>query len=437
MDTIIKQIDGVVAPQPNDEVFKPESTPAPSGKAHIKDGVQYNALGLESTADHKHVSKVWQDKCTPFPTYFDKVIALKQGKVDMTVPQSQVRFDKDLRLNDGKQFIESGLVSLAQKFTDYPSSSVRFDINEEDKTPDEITFDRLVCATRLNRGLDKNNKEWKKNHDEERKFLLRLRPEGDEQAVRFVGSDRYGIVDNDQLLQMICDSLPNEGLGKALTSHAGANIDRMYGNILIPDQMKSYPDSDYGVGIAFSNSEVGIRVAKVKPFLFRAICLNGCIWGRKNSKFEIHKKHIGDIDMTVLADRIHDVIHAALTEGNGLLEQMQNGFDVPVPENMIPTLIAYLTRENGLTFEQAKIWFQAFRVEPFESASGVVNALTRAAQFYEGETRWNMESLASVILTPSLTASKDAMQTQWQKLMGFAKDKVTEKDLEHVTVVRA
>jgi hypothetical protein len=65
------------------------------------------------------------------------------------------------------------------------------------------------------------------------------------------------VLDNLDALEFIADALPSgSNLNDALASHFFNNGDDIQGNILLPDYIKEQPDSDYGVGISFRNSEI-------------------------------------------------------------------------------------------------------------------------------------------------------------------------------------
>ena len=442
LESAQKMIEGI-APQPNDKVFKPtEGMSVGEGMAHVKDGVIFNAIGLESTADHKHVAKVWQEKCTPILDFADKIKKNHEGKVDERKPWSYLTLDSSLRLPDGRGFTKHGLASLVQ-MTPYPQASVDYHINEDDNNTAEI-------ARCLNKDLIARHEKWVESKNsrvtskfadqDEKDVLVRIRPElnSDESVVRYVGSSIYGVINNVDVMDMIIDGFKASPYGgdisKALASHTFDNLDVMHGNILIPDMMKAYPDSDYGVGLAFANSEIGTYNMKVSPFLFRAICYNGCIWGKQESVI-ISKKHLGAINMDEIRKEVYKNIILALTEGNDLLVQMDYSRESVVPMDLVPKVITYLADSNPkITVAMAKAWFNDFKVEPIESGFGVVNGLTRAAQRYDGDDRWLMESTAGSILTPSLTASKEAQNLHWAKIVDRASD-VSEKKVRKYTSV--
>jgi hypothetical protein len=218
-------------------------------------------------------------------------------------------------------------------------------------------------------------------------------------------------------MEMVANALPS--LNDALASHLFNDGDDIYGNILLPDYMKSEPDSDYGVGIAFKNSEIRNSTFKISPFLFRAICLNGMIWGRMNSEISVNQKHMGKIDLGDLQLQVTQAIKVALTQGNDMLTLLGYAKQVKVTNPV--AVIAQLARDEKMTIEQGKLWHKGYLDSLHErhgdvhekSAFGIINGLTRSAQDYTGASREEMETLASKILAPSIDSSLQEISKRW------------------------
>lgn len=374
-------------------------------------GTWFNAIGLESTQAHRHVAKQWQSKCTPFSDFVESVKAQADSKYDLVVPESNVRLKDSQTLTNGMGITKSGLSSL-NAFTDIPSSMVSF--LEEKGFGDDLT--RFV-----NSELDLREKMWANDGKNAREFRIRVRKDdaGYDNA-RAIVSGRYGVIDNHEAMEMIANALPS--LTDALASHISDDGDDIFGNVLLPDYMKSEPDSDYGVGIAFRNSEIKNSTFKVSPFLFRAICLNGMIWGRENSAIQINQKHLGNIDRNELQLAVTHAVKVALTQGNDLLTLLGYSKQVKVEQPL--QVIAQLSINEGLTIEQGKAWHKGYLESLNEasgdlhdrSAFGVINGLTRSAQEYKGSMRENMETIATKILAPSIDADLQAISKRWGRI---------------------
>jgi hypothetical protein len=270
----------------------------------------------------------------------------------------------------------------------------------------------------VNQELDRRETTWNHSGKEPRDFRVRVRhdDEGND-VIRAIVSERYGVIDNADAMDMIVNSLPT--LKDALASHIHNDGDDIFGNVLLPDFMKSEPDSDYGVGIAFRNSEIRNSTFKISPFLFRAICLNGMIWGRQNSEITVNQRHMGKIDLNELQEQVTVAVKVALTQGNDLLTLMALSKQVKV-ENPLAT-IAMLARDNKMTIEQGKLWHKGYLDSLHEqhgdvhekSAFGIVNGLTRASQDFKGSTREQMETTASYILSPAIDSDLQAISKRW------------------------
>jgi len=379
-------------------------------------GTWYNAIGLQSSASHRHVAKQWQDKCTPLADFVETVKKQSEHKEDRVKKESEIRLSDANTLLDGTPLTKSGLNSL-RGFTDIPSSMVSF-LQEREYDDELVKF--------LNKELDRRETTWNHSGKEPRDFRVRVRhdDEGND-VIRAIVSERYGVIDNADAMDMIVHSLPT--LKDALASHIHNDGDDIYGNVLLPDFMKSEPDSDYGVGIAFRNSEIRNSTFKISPFLFRAICLNGMIWGRQNSEITVNQRHMGKIDLNELQEQVTIAVKVALTQGNDLLTLLSLSKQVKV-ENPLAT-IALLARDQKMTIEQGKLWHKGYLDSLHEAnghvhentAFGIVNGLTRASQDYKGNMREQMETQASFILAPAIDSDLQAISKRWGMISERAK----------------
>jgi hypothetical protein len=181
------------------------------------------------------------------------------------------------------------------------------------------------------------------------------------------------------------------------------------------------------VGIAFRNSEIRNATFKVSPFLFRAICLNGMIWGRQVSDINVNQRHMGKIDRADLSKQVRHAIAVALSQGNDLLTLLGHSKQVEVknPEQVI----AFLARDKKMTIAQGKLWHKGYLQSLQEAngelhdrtAFGIVNGLTRSAQDYTGSTREQMETIATEILAPAIDADLQAISKRWGLISESAK----------------
>ena len=400
--------------QPNKSVFTPVASLQVKEGATAKqdaNGNWFNAIGLESTASHRHVAKQWQSKCTQFADFVQTVKEQSASKYDLVVPESNVRLKDSNTLTNDMTLTKSGLNCL-RAFTDVPSSMISF-LEERGYGEDLTRF--------VNNELDLREKDWFDGGKDSREFRIRVRKDDDgADNVRAIVSGRYGVIDNHEAVEMIANALPS--LTDALASHISNDGDDIFGNVLLPDYMKSEPDSDYGVGIAFRNSEIKNSTFKVSPFLFRAICLNGMIWGRENSKNQINQKHLGNINRAELQEQVTNAVIEALSQGNDLLTLL--GYSKQVKVDRPLQVIAQLSINEGLTIEQGRAWHKGYLESLNEasgdlherSAFGVINGLTRSAQEYKGSMRENMETIATKILSPAINSDLQAISKRWGRI---------------------
>ena len=128
----------------------------------------------------------------------------------------------------------------------------------------------------------------------------------DDGTMRAFVSEKYAEVDNRWFLNQVKDVIPGGRL-----SHWRGDADTIWGNVLIPDTIREEDDSDYGGMVSISNCEIGKRNVKSLPSLFRAICMNGCIWSQTKGQ-EIKVRHVGEIDLDQLSIQLHDNIEAQI-----------------------------------------------------------------------------------------------------------------------------
>lgn len=403
--------DAPVKVQPNTSVFTNAQSLQPREGAVAKqdaNGNWVNAIGLQSSASHRHVAQQWQAKCTPLADFIETVKSQSTNKVDVIKPESEIRLMDVDTLVDGTPLTDSGINSL-RMFTDIPSSMINF-LKEREYNDDLVKF--------VNADLDRRETDWNNKGKEKRSFNVRIRHDDDgNDVIRAIVSERYGVIDNHEAMEMVANALPS--LTDALASHLFNDGDDIYGNILLPDYMKSEPDSDYGVGIAFKNSEIRNSTFKISPFLFRAICLNGMIWGRMNSEINVNQRHMGKIDLGDLQMQVTQAVKVALTQGNDMLTLLGYAKQVKVTNPV--AVIAQLARDEKMTIEQGKLWHKGYLDSLHErhgdvhekSAFGIINGLTRSAQDYTGSTREEMETLASKILAPAIDSSLQEISKRW------------------------
>ncbi len=423
-------------------MFGVTSTPEPSGVSTVAitpEGLQYRtALGHEATEDHQHVALVWQKKCVPFANFVAQNEELAKGKFDRMVPESQVRFNPDLTLAAEIRH-PNGDVLTEVRFTEKGmrtmlTNTPRLGNAWLDTMNDLGTVDQYTAEI-LNQELDNGTKNWcnpvgRKNaivkgllpdgSREEREFLLRLRPDSNDQSktvIRATASERYTAdLDNRFALQLISDFFESQGKTEGLlVSHGDNDGDNIFGSVLVPDRFQNQTDSDYGLGIKFSNSETKDFTFNIQPYLFRCICVNGCIWGRQDSAYSISKKHIGKLDIEELRTEFFGIMSLALSHGKLFANQFYNANQIDIDN--VQKYIYLLGKKNMVTEPQMRAWYECWKVEGDATAAGIVNGLTRAAHTkYNGNDQHILEGAAGTMLTPSLECTMDELQRYWASI---------------------
>lgn len=209
--------------------------------------------------------------------------------------------------------------------------------------------------------------------------LIRLRTDG---TVRAFLSDKYCILNNRWFLEVIRSIIP-DGLVSHWRSDSG---DSVYFNVLIPDSMRAETDSDYGGMLACGNGETGSRKLSTCPSVFRAICMNGCIWDETKGTGIIERVHRGSIDLNALAGRIRENLTRQIPLLNNGIDAMLATRSIVSTVDAIPAIGSVLRslRIPGITRESADTIFQAFTAQRTEtariSAFDVLQGFTKSAQ---------------------------------------------------------
>ena len=264
----------------------------------------YTHQGVASEHGFDHVSKDWWEQTTPVEKVVDALAASAEECLDLQVDRAAVRVADDLSIElDGErlEFADEALRSLAT-WGRVPTAMIST-FHRDGARADEDS--RALLAKALNWGLDKEA-----NAGE---FLLRLRG----QTVRAVVSDSYAPIENAWVMETLAALVPG-----GRVSHFRTDGDSMSGLLLIPDTIRSEKDSDYGGGIHFKNSEVGRGRVITRPSVFRAICMNGCIWAELSAHALVQKVHKGTPDFGEIAMVIAASVQESIPLTSICLESM-------------------------------------------------------------------------------------------------------------------
>ena len=365
-----------------------------------------------------HVHKDWWAKTLSYDDVMNKVQHDIDNRNDIMIPAKNIIFNmnKDNALcittPQGQQFIPTdwALQQLSTRM-DAPSASALREMRNQqgyDKQDGELMVE--YCNNYFRRVKDKNpTKEY------------RLRTYNDGTCRAFV-TDKYSPINNIWFLECLKEFLP-----QARFSHWKGDEDTLMGNLLLPDTIMDYgqdDDTDYGGMVSISNCEIGKRRISQYPSIFRAICMNGCIWGQQKGT-DVNRVHRGTIDLDALKVALAENIEfqlSILPDGiRKFLDTRSKEFDVKFTSHK--GIVAAVASEFRLDKRLATNTLEQFVKHEFEHHNlfGVINSLTRAGQNFDNNTWVNVDTIGGKLMT--MTASR------WHNLQAKAQS-MTDKDFE-------
>ena len=260
--------------------------------------------------------------------------------------------------------------------------------------------------------------------DQSKPRLFRTWSDG---TLRAMLSSKYAIVNNAWVLESLRKLIPG-----GMLSHWRGDADAIYGNILIPDTIREEKDSDYGGMLSVGNSEIGTRRISSQPSVFRAICMNGCIWN-KESGVAIKQKHMGDIDLEDLFSQIKHNLEKQIPLLNIGIERMLGIRAFGCGDTPILNVFAQTAQDYKLAPKQIQGVMQAFVDETkildkgAYSAFGIQAAITRFGQTQSNDEWLRLDNIAGDIInlsperwTAMLSRAKNIADKAIEKLIGSA-----------------
>jgi len=221
--------------------------------------------------------------------------------------------------------------------------------------------------------------------DQDKTRLFRTWSNG---TLRALLSDKYSIVNNVWFLGVLEKAIPG-----GLVSHWNGDADSLYGNILIPDTIRQEEDSDFGGMLSVGNSEIGTRRVSSLPSVFRAICMNGCIWDQEKGQ-GINKVHRGTIDFDQLEKMIVENLEKQIPLLPQGIERLLGLRAFGCGETPMPNILAQVAIDHQMSKKETSEVFKGWSTEmallgPKEgkTAYGLANGITRAGQEFNND-RW-------------------------------------------------
>lgn len=246
-----------------------------------------------------------------------------------------------------------------------------------------------------------------------KKFLWRTRKDG---SLRAFLSELYQKIDNRWLIESLKVLIPSGRL-----SHWRTDADAIYGNVLIPDSIRAESDSEYGGMLSVGNSEIGTRRLSSLPSLFRAICMNGCIWGSEKGVAYEHIHKGKELKYDLLFQELKMNLESQIPLLDRAFLEMQTLHKLNWSDVSMNPLFAQCAIDLKIPKKETVHITEAFKVEPEKTAFGFVQAITRASQRMNRDLQIEMESYAG-----SLMFNNGNM---WDKLKTKAKV-LASKDIE-------
>lgn len=365
-------------------------------------------------AENTHVHKDWWAKTESYDTVLEKTqnaidnredVMVKAGQVVCTVNNDVMQFTTA----DGRSFTPTD--HCLEQFsirTKVPSSSVMRELRRIDGYDEQ---DADLMARLGNNAL--------RRIDPDKEFRIRTYTDG---TARAFVTDKYAPIDNRWYLETLREFLP-----EGRFSHWRGDEDTIYGNILLPDSIMDYgqdDDTDYGGMVSVGNCEIGKRRITQTPSLFRAICMNGCIWGQTKGK-DISKVHRGKIDLDNLKTLIAENIEYQLSILPDGIRKFLDTRTQSLNDANVKGVIAAVANDYKLTKKQATETLEQYLAHETHEQNmfGVINAITRAGQVFDNDSWVRLDEVGGMLM--------DTSASRWTNILARAKT-YTDKDFEKV-----
>lgn len=365
-------------------------------------------------AENTHVHKDWWAKTESYDTVLEKTqnaidnredVMVKAGQVVCTVSNDVMQFTTA----DGRSFTPTD--HCLEQFsirTKVPSSSVMRELRKIDGYDEQ---DADLMARLGNNAL--------RRIDPDKEFRIRTYTDG---TARAFVTDKYAPIDNRWYLETLREFLP-----EGRFSHWRGDEDTIYGNILLPDSIMDYgqdDDTDYGGMVSVGNCEIGKRRITQTPSLFRAICMNGCIWGQTKGK-DISKVHRGKIDLDSLKVLIAENIEYQLSILPDGIRKFLDTRTQSLNDASVKGVIAAVANDYKLTKKQATETLEQYLAHETHEQNmfGVINAITRAGQVFDNDSWVRLDEVGGMLM--------DTSASRWTNILARAKT-YTDKDFEKV-----
>ena len=221
-------------------------------------------------------------------------------------------------------------------------------------------------------------------------------------SLRALLSEQYAIVNNLWYLETLSELIPG-----GLLSHWRGDADTIFGNILVPDSIREESDSHYGGMLSVGNSEIGLRRIMSLPSVFRAICMNGCIWNQEKGT-AVTKVHRGSIDFADLKKQIALNLQAQIPLLSDGVKRLLGTRTMKIGDVSLTNVVAQFFKDFSLPKSHAPAFLRNYNTEvgilgkDARTAFGLQAAVTRLGQELDNDTWVKYDEVAGKIanLTP-------------------------------------
>jgi hypothetical protein len=372
------------------------------GKGRQGDFV-HETQGVAKEEGFGHISKLWYPKTQPLSAGIDAIYDERRQREDITATMQDMQVvqqdDGSLGVQyrkDGRVFVptDNGWQQLA-KWAFVPQGFLNAYMSNPIVNGKEAferdNADRAILMEVFRNGARRR---------EEKEFLFRTYTDG---TLRACLTGKYAIIDNIWYLEVLQDLFKVLGHEPRL-SHWRGNADTIFGNILIPDTVREEKDSDYGGMFSVGNCEIGRRRLEQYPSVFRAICMNGCIWDQEKGEV-ISKVHRGEINLQELRDAIVLNIHEQIPLLNAGVEKFLATQARTLPKNVsVAQAVAELAKSErfsfGLKGQAVEVLKQFDKFEKGDrNLFGLINSVTRAGQLYDNDSWLRFDEVGGKLMT--------------------------------------
>jgi hypothetical protein len=365
-------------------------------------------------ADNTHVHKDWWSKTLSFEDVMQTAqtaidnredILTETKNISCVVDNNEFRF----RVADGRTFRPTDhCIEQFSTRTGVTSSSF---LREMRNIQEFDNNDAEVMVAVGNNAL--------RRIDMDKKFRIRTYTDG---TARAFVTEQYAPIDNRWYLEVLQEFIPDGRF-----SHWKGDEDTIYGNVLIPDTIMDYgqdDDTDYGGMISVGNCEVGTRRISQLPSLFRAICMNGCIWGQVSGD-KIRRVHRGNIDLTVLKLEIAKNIQHQIPLLAPGIRKFLDTRSLEIGKSNTKGVIAAVASDYKLSKKESTEFLEQYITYETHEANlfGIIAGITRAGQMFDSKTWVHMDEIAGQLV--------DLSADRWNTILRRA-DTFTDKDYEKV-----